>query len=151
MSLQLFPARRRIPGWTGPALIAAGALLAALWGVQRWNALWNWTPWSVERRLERAEAERDRFSAEAAARAAESAGQAAQARSIEAAHGRIVELRDLTDPVLHEIRSEPDGGEPLDPARADRLRDHDRRLCEMAAAACAQAGSPASDPARPGR
>lgn len=148
--IRMFPARPLIPGWARVAAVCLAALIAIAAAAHQWDRLWAWLPWSAEARLERVVRDRDRWAAEAAARAAEARLLNAQLRRVETAQRRVVELRDLTAPVIHQARSAPDANQPLDPDRADRLRDHDRRLCELAPGACAAAPAAASDPAGAG-
>lgn len=151
--IQMFPARALVPGWVKVVAVivasAAGIAIAA----HQWDRLWNWLPWSGERRLERVEGERDRLAAETAAQAAQIEALQEQGRRVDAVHRQVIELRDLTDPVIHEARSAPDASIPLDLDRADRLRGHDRKLCELAPGACAGSAAAAGDgdPAVPDR
>lgn len=155
MTVQLFPPRALIPGWLKLALIALAVIAAVAVVSHHWNRLTAWLPWSMESRLERAEDQvRDlgerlaTAEADARARAAEAEGNADQVRRVETVHRQVIELRDVTDPVIHEARSAHDASTPLHPDRADRLREHDRRLCELAPGACAGAGAAAA-PGRP--
>ncbi|MFN4295745.1 MAG: hypothetical protein ACK4FB_02810 [Brevundimonas sp.] len=135
--IRTFPGPRSATGW----IKAAGAVLAALVLMSvvahQWDRLWSWLPWSDARRLERVIDQRDRLAAEADAMRAHIELLTRQARRVETVHRQVIDLRDLTDPVLLEARSAPDASIPLDSARADRLREHDRRLCDLAPGACA--------------
>ena len=145
--IRMFPRRTLVPGW---AKIVAGALavmVTVAFAAHQWDRLWSWLPWSDARRLERVIDQRDRLAAEAAVQATHIEALTEQARRVETVHRQVIELRDLTDPVIHEARSAPDASTPLDPDRADRLREHDRRLCELAPGACA---GPAAAPAGSG-
>jgi hypothetical protein len=145
--IQMFPGRALIPGWVKVVAAVVAILATVALAAHQWDRLWSWLPWSGERRLERVIDQRDRLAAEAAARAAHIEALTEQARRVETVHRQVIELRDLTDPVIHEARSAPDASTPLDPDRADRLREHDRRLCELAPGACAD---PAAAPAGSG-
>ena len=147
--IQMFPARPLIPGWAKAAVVCLAILAAVAAAAHQWDRLWAWLPWSAEARLEHVVRDRDRWAAEAAAHAAEARLLNEQLRRVETAQRRVVDLRDLTAPVIHEARSAPDANQSLDPDRADRLREHDRRLCELAPGACAGAAA-ASDPAGAG-
>ena len=147
------PGRALIPGWLKVLLIVCAVIAAVAVVSHQWNRLTAWLPWSAESRLDRAEdqvedLQQDLSTAEAdaAARAAEAQANADQVQRIETVHRQVIELRDLTDPVIHEARSAPDASTPLDPDRADRLREHDRRLCELAPEVCAAAGPGARAP-----
>lgn len=132
MSLQLFAPRVLLTPWIRLALTSLVALIAVVVIARLWDDMWAWAPWSPEQRLERAEARADRAGADAAARSLESAANADQARRVEAAQRQIIELRTQTIPILVESRSAPDANHPIDPVRADRLRAHDRLLCDAA-------------------
>ncbi len=151
---QTMPGRALIPGWAKVLLIVAAVIVAVALISHHWNRLTAWMPWSVESRLERAEGQVEDLrgdlataAANADARATEAAANADQVRRVETVHRQVIELRDLTDPVIHEARSAPDASTPLDPDRADRLREHDRQLCEFVPGACAAAGAGEAAPA----
>lgn len=127
-------------GWliTGIALLMAIALIA--WG---WNNLWAWLPWSAEARLDRAEARADRAQSDASARGLEAEGNADQVRRTEAYGDIRVRVEAATAQSITQARSAPDATDPLAADRAARLRDHDRRLCNLAPAGCSAApGAP---------
>lgn len=145
--IQMFPGRALVPGWAKAVAVVLAAVALVSVVAHQWDRLWSWLPWSDARRLERVIDQRDRLAAEAAAQAVHIEALTAQARRVETVHRQVIELRDLTDPVIHEARSAPDASTPLDPDRADRLREHDRRLCELAPGACAV---PAAAPAGSG-
>lgn len=139
--IQMFPARTLVPGWVKlVAAVVAGAAALAV-AAHQWDRMRAWLPWSEARRLEQVTADRDRLAVEAAAQRARVEALIDQAQRVETVHRQVIELRDLTEPVIHEARSAPDASIPLDPDRADRLREHDRRLCELAPDAC---GGPAA-------
>jgi len=143
--IPLFSARARLAGRVRIAAVLLALMAALALAADRWDRLWSWLPWSDERQLERVTAQRDRLVAEVAAQAAHIEALTAQTRRAEAMQQQVTRLRDLTDPVIHEARSAPDASTPLDPARADRLREHDRRLCELAPGACAEAAAVPDD------
>lgn len=120
-------------GW----LIAVVALLLAIgllaWG---WNNLWSWLPWSGEARLDRAEGRVDRAASDASARGLEAQGNAEQVRRTEAYGDIRVRVEAATAESITKARSAPDATDPLAADRAARLRDHDRRLCNIAPAGC---------------
>jgi hypothetical protein len=135
--IQMFPARPTLPAWIKIVAGALAVMTAMAVAAHQWDRLWSWLPWSDARRLERVMDQRDRLAAQAAVQAAHIEALTEQARRVETVHRQVIELRDLTDPVIHEARSAPDASTPLDPNRADRLREHDRSLCELASGACA--------------
>ena len=143
--IQMFPARAAIPVWAKVALIALAVMAAVAVAAHQWGRLWSWLPWSDERRLERVVDQRDQLAAETAAQAAHIEALTEQARRVETVHRQVIELRDLTDPVIDQARSAPDASILLDSDRADRLRGHDRKLCELASGACAVFPAPAGD------
>jgi hypothetical protein len=143
--IQMFPAHAGAPAWVKLAAVALAAMAAVAVAAHQWDRLWSWLPWSDERRLEWVIDQRDRLAAEAAEQAARIEAMTEQARRVETVHRQVIELRDLTDPVIHEARSAPDASTPLDSARADRLRSHDRKLCELVASgACAATAAAAA-------
>ena len=135
--IQMFPARPTLPAWIKIVAGALAVMTAMAVAAHQWDRLWSWLPWSDARRLERVMDQRDRLAAQAAVQAAHIEALTEQARRVETVHRQVIELRDLTDPVIHEARSAPDASTPLDPNRADRLREHERRLGELASGACA--------------
>ncbi len=144
--IQMFPPRAMVPVWVKVAVIAVAVMAAVAVAAHQWDRLWFWLPWSDERRLERVIAQRDHLAAETFAQSAHIEALTEQARRVETVHRQVIELRDLTDPVINEARSAPDASILLDPDRADRLRGHDRKLCELAPGACAaSAAAPAGD------
>lgn len=127
-------------GWivAGVALLLAVAAIA--WG---WNNFWAWLPWSGEARLNRAEARAGRAESDASARRLETQGNADQVRRTEAYGDIRVRVEAATAESLIQARSAPDATDPLAADRAARLRDHDRRLCDLAPASCpAATGAP---------
>lgn len=147
------PGRALIPGWLKVAATVVAAIAVVALVSHQWDRLTAWWPWSDESRLERAERKVEDLSdrlatseANAAARAAEAEANADQVRRVETHHRQVIELRDLTDPVIHEARSAPDASTPLDPDRADRLREHDRRLCGLVPDVCPGAGGGGAAP-----
>lgn len=119
------------------------ALLAVIAVVMFWNGIAAHIPFTAQWRANRAEAQRDHAEADAANRSLEVEGEREQAQRVETFHTSEVIIRDLTSRAETEARSAPDADTPLDPARADRLRAHDRSLC-LETGLCA--ASPAVDP-----
>ena len=144
--IQMFPPRAMVPVWVKVAVIAVVVMAAVAVAAHQWDRLWSWLPWSDERRLERLIDQRDYLAADVVAHAEHIEALTEQARRVETVHRQVIDLRDLTDPVIHEARSAPDASILLDPDRADRLRGHDSKLCELAPGACApSAAAPAGD------
>ena len=144
--IQMFPARAVVPVWMKVVAVAVAGTAVVAVAAHQWDRLWSWLPWSDEKRLERLIDQRDHLAAEVLARAEQIDALSEQARRVETVHRQVIELRDLTDPVIHEARSAPDASILLDSDRADRLRGHDRKLCDLAPGACAaSAAAPAGD------
>lgn len=85
---------------------------------------------SAERRADRAESD-------SAARAVEAEAAVATTRSVEQAAGVLREVQAATITYTINARADPDALFDLDPDRRERLRAHDRRLCELAPDVCA--------------
>lgn len=138
-------------GWVtkpiGP-LAPFGWLLVAIIAVVLFVVLANglgfrWDPFNLAgRRAERAENRAVAAEDNAAARTLESEGQAAQLQRVETVHRQIIEVQNVTADAVTAARSAPDAETPLDPARADRLRGHDRELCGLAPALGGCAAAP---------
>lgn len=126
------------------ALPYVAAMLAAILIIAFWNSLAAHIPFTAQWRANRLEAQRDLAQADAENRGLEVEGEREQAQRVETFHTSEVIIRDLTSRAETEARSAPDAATPLDPARADRLRAHDRGLCEQSPRLCAPA--PAVDP-----
>lgn len=142
--IQMFPPRAMVPAWAKAAVVALTGMVLVAVVAHQWDRLWSWLPWSDERRLERVIDQRDQLAAEATANAAHVEALTEQARRVETVHRQVIALRDLTDPVIHQARSASDATTPLDPDRADRLRAHDHKLCELAPGACAASAAAAA-------
>lgn len=129
---------RMTPAGTLLGIIGAALAIVTLIALaaHQWDRLWAWLPWSAETRLERVIRDRDHWAASAAVHAAEAEALRGQIVRTEAAQRSVTTLRDLTTPFVDEARSAPDASTHLDPERADRLREHDRRLCELAPGGC---------------
>ena len=128
-------------GW----LAAAGTVLLLLIVVGRGLGL-SWDPLhSQARRLETAQARADRAEAQAAARALEAQARGRQIEDLDAFHRTTQAAARATATAETRARTADDAETPLDPARAQRLHDHDRELRRLAPAV---AGRPApADPA----
>lgn len=127
-------------GWAAVVLVmlVAGVFLARGVGVR-------WDPFNLtERRLEAAETRAVTAEQDAAARRLEIEAGKAQARRADAHHQTRVAVAEATTRTLEQAGQADDASILLDEDRADRLRAHDRRLCELASAVCA---APQADPA----
>lgn len=118
------------------AVVVALALIAGFW-----NSLWSWLPWSAEARLDRAEVRAGTAESDATARGLESQGNAAQVARTEAYGEMRIRVEGVTAESITRAQEAPDANDPLSDERADRLRDHDRRLCDIAPGTC-QAAAP---------
>jgi len=95
----------------------------------------RWDPFGLtERRLEAAVTHAAAAESDAAARSLEVEGAARLALRVDAHQQQAVSVARATDHAAAHARSAHDASTPLDPARAARLREHDRRLCGLAPA-----------------
>tara|TARA_R110002012_G_scaffold262978_2_gene445384 strand:+ start:27669 stop:28082 length:414 start_codon:yes stop_codon:yes gene_type:complete len=109
----------------------------------------RWDPLNLAgRRLEAAQTRAEVASADAAARRLEIEGEAGQRLALDRHHQQALAVMRVTAPALAQARSAEDALEPLDPERAGRLHAHDRRLCRISPAVCADTA--AADPAGDG-
>ena len=114
-------------GWLAVGVAALAAAVVLLGGLG-----FRWDPFDLDRRrADRAEQAAAVATAEAAARSAEAAGQAGQVIRLDAAVRSTVALERATAHSIQIARTADDASTPLDPDRADRLRDHDRELCRI--------------------
>lgn len=125
------------------ALPYLAAFIALILILSFWNSLAAHIPFTAQWRANRAEASAARHQQDATNRSLEVEGEREQAARVETFHTSELIIRDLTSRAESEARSAPDANTPLDPARADRLRAHDRGLCLNAPALCP---APAVDP-----
>jgi hypothetical protein len=130
-------------GWA----LAASAAVALLLLLGRGLGI-HWDPLGLgARRLEVAEHRAEAAAADASARRLEVEGAADLSRRLDQHHQQSVELARVTAAADAESRNAHDADVPLDPARAARLRAHDRELCRLAPDLCRAA---APDPAAGG-
>lgn len=118
------------------ALIIAIALIAGIW-----NGLWARLPWSAEAQLDRTKTELATTQSDATARGLESQGNAEQVARTEAYGDIRIRVEGVTARSITQAHEAPDANDPLSDERAERLRDHDRRLCDIAPGTC-QAAAP---------
>ena len=125
-------------GWlvSAVAVIVAIALIAGIW-----NGLWAWLPWSAEAQLDRTKTELATTQSDASARGLESQGNAEQVARTEAYGDIRIRVEGVTAESITRAQEAPDANDPLSDERAARLRDHDRRLCDIAPGTC-QAAAP---------
>lgn len=117
--------------------VVIGAVIAAVALVlQGWNSLTARLPWSDGSRLERAETRLERVQTDLAARETEVAALERQADQTAAAHETIHQARAVTTRATTLAETAADATDPIDPARADRLRAADRRLCGLSPNLC---------------
>lgn len=72
----------------------------------------------------------------AAGRGLEALGQTKIAAKTETTLQRAAQLQEKTHDFARRVAADPASAAPLSPARADRLRDHDRFLCVQAPTSC---------------
>lgn len=128
-------------GWL--AVVGAAFLLLLIAG--RGLGL-RWDPLHLQaRRLETAQRRADQAEAQVTARALEAAARGRQIDSLDAFHRHTQAVGRATASAETRARTADDADTPLDPARAQRLRDHDRELCRLAPAVggCAAPADPA--------
>jgi len=124
-------------------LIVGGAILVAIALISRaWDGVTAWLPWSDESRLAHVEAQLDQAETDLARREAEVAALERQAEQTAAAHQTIHQARAVTARATTLAETAPDADDPIDPVRADRLRNADRRLCELAPDLCSDPDDP---------
>jgi hypothetical protein len=100
----------------------------------------RWDPFNLtERRLETAEARAASAAQDATARRLEVEAGQAQARQVDAHYRTFVAVSESTARTLEQAGHADDADIPLDEDRADRLRAHDRRLCDLAPDVCGAA------------
>lgn len=124
--------------WSLTALAAIALLTVVTAG---WSRLWSWLPWSAESRADLAEARASGAEDNALARAAESRGNAELVVRVEAAGVIRQRAEAATASAVTQALGATDATEPLDADRADRLRGHDRQLCDISPAVCTPAAA----------
>jgi hypothetical protein len=86
------------------------------------------------RRLEATEQRLEQARSQAAARRLEAAARGRQIESLDAFHRNTLAVTESTVAAETKARIADDAETPLDPARAERLRGHDRELCRLSPA-----------------
>jgi len=122
----------RLIGYIAAAVIALAAL----------NHFAGFVPFTPQWSAKRAEAKADRLEDQVSTLEREATGQTEISTATETFHTRETIIREGTTEAIAQARSAPDAATPLDPLRADRLRDADLRLCNQFPGFCAD-----SDPA----
>ena len=128
---------------TALALLTA-LLLAVALAARWWDGLTAWLPWSDESRLDRAEVRLEQVRTDLAVREAQVEALERQAAASHAAHGTLTEARTITARATAHAETAPDAETEIDPDRADRLRNADRRLCALQPDLCSD-DRPAGD------
>lgn len=119
-------------GWLAAVLVLASLVAWVGHGLGL-----RWDPFDLaQRRVDAAEARAEIARADAYARALEVEGAQAQASRLDRHTHETLAAERITAVAAADARSAHDASTPLDPDRADRLRDHDRRLCDLAPAVC---------------
>lgn len=119
-------------GWAAALLtvLVVGVVLARGVGLR-------WDPFNLtERRLEAVQARAASAEHEASARRLEVEAGQAQARRADSHHRTLVAVAETTARTMEQAGQADDADIPLNEDRADRLRAHDRRLCDIALAVC---------------
>ncbi len=132
----------------GRAITVLAVVVAVLIGAaliaRTWDGLTDGLPWSDESRLTRAEARLERLQTDLDARTAEVAALERQVERTATAHRTLTQARTITVRAATLAEAAPDANDPIDPFRADRLRDADWRLCELSPDLCATPDQPAA-------
>lgn len=133
MSARVLPSLAKSALWAAAAVASAAALIILI------HALgFRWDPFNrTVRRLQAAEARAATAELDAAARRLEVEGAVSQAGRLETHQQQALELVRATTRAQAETRNAHDAELPLDPTRAARLADHDRKLCFIAPDICA--------------
>ncbi|NBB64671.1 hypothetical protein GVN18_36045 [Pseudomonas sp. ODNR1LW] len=120
-------------GWLAAALAVVIVLALA---AATWNRLWSWLPFSAEAQLDDAKTELATTRSDATARGLEAQGNAEQVARTEAYGDIRIRVEAETARSIIQAQEAPDATTPLSAERADRLRDHDRRLCDLSPRSC---------------
>jgi hypothetical protein len=132
---------------TSWAIILAMSVIAFVGlGVARPTVLgFQFDPFGLDRRkIENLTEERDVARSDASARGLEVEGERAQTDRVDAHTTVLIETRTVTAEATAAARSAPDANDLLPADRGNRLRNADRRMCELAPAVCA---ATSADPA----
>jgi hypothetical protein len=132
-----------------------GYVLAAVLALAALNHLAGFVPFTPQWSAKQAVAKAERLEGQVSTLEREAAGNAEIAIASQTFHKREVVIHDLTRQAEIEARNAPDAETPLDPARVDRLRSADNRLCSAYPSICpanpdvASGGADAVPPAGP--
>jgi len=113
-----------------------GYVLAAVLALAALNHFAGFVPLTPQWSARQAVAKTERLEGQVSTLEREAVGQTTITKATETFHTREVVLRDLTRQAEIEARNAPDAETPLDPARVDRLRAADHRLCSAYPAIC---------------
>ena len=130
--------------WLAAGVVALVCLVVLLGGLGfRWDPL-NLQQKRLAAALDRARTASAEAAAQDRARRLEAQGAADQALRVDHHQQKTTKAERATAAVLVQARSADDADQPLDPRRADRLRDHDGQLCRIAPGldGCAARGWP---------
>lgn len=132
---------RRSPGALGWLVLGLGAVMAVMAGL---GALgFRWDPFNLaERRAARAVAEAEVLTLDRDARAIEAEGAADTAARVEIVQREIRTAETILQHLTIHAEAAHDADATLDPDRLDRLRESDRRLCDVRPALCGPAAAP---------
>jgi len=142
-------------GWVAAGVAALICLVVLLGGLGfRWDPL-NLQQKRLAAALDRARTASAEAAAQDRARRLEAEGAADQALRVDHHQQKTTKAERATAAVLVQARSADDADQPLDPRRADRLRDHDGQLCRIApdldgCAAATGLAARSDTPLRPG-
>ena len=121
---------------TTALVLLAALLLAFALAARWWDGLTAWLPWSDESRLDRSEVRLEQVQTDLAVREAQVQALERQAASTHAAQDTLTQARAITARASTLAETAPDAETEIDPDRADRLRDADRRLCALSPGLC---------------
>lgn len=127
--------------------VLAGILLLIIAFVALDGLGFRFDPFDLSaKRLARAEQQRDQAQQDATARRIETAGTVETLRRVEKVTIQIRAAEQIAFQSATDAAEAPDANTPVEPARLDRLRLADERLCQLRPAICAEPAN-TTDPA----
>jgi len=114
-----------------------GYVLAAVIALAAVNHFAGFIPFTPQWSEKRATVKAERLEAEVSVLQRVAIGQAEITTATDTYHTRTVVVQETTAAAITDARSAADADTPLDNARADRLRAHDRSLCDASPGLCA--------------
>ncbi len=145
MRLQIPIPAGRLAQTFGVALAVLAVVAVALLGLGAVG--FRFDPFDLQaRRLDQARTDSATAGAQADAATLAASGARDTTTRVEIALTQAAAARDRLTQLSASTRSAPDANEPLEPARADRLRDFDQQLCAIRPVVCQPPGDAA--PAR---